>query len=428
MSYSQLLRIRPFRNLWLGQAISQLGDALYYVAFVFMAGKVTGSIAMVGYVGALEAVPYLLFGPYSGVLADRLDRRAIMLASDLASGLMLVVFGASVLVLGKPFGWMFLVLAFGLSSVRCFFMPAKSAAIPALVPAEGVVSANALSSLTFNQTQMLGLALSAGILGALYQLSATWFFAGTIFLNSLSFLGSAAFVYRLPRIRPEQREAKERHPVSDFRAGFRYVRGRRELLVLIVLLTGYRLMVAPFFVVYVATNDRWFGGAPATLSWLECVFSVGMVLSSVAAGKLRMRLPGLNFCVCLGVVGIVVGLMAFSRIVWLFALCNFVCGLFIPVAEIPISAYLQLSTPDGYRGRVIAMLNTVATGVTPVGWIVGGLLVLHWGVVWTYLIMGSGMAIASLSGLLESHFRTIEMPTSDSLDAANPEVQTLLPA
>ncbi|MEA2554611.1 MAG: transporter, family, macrolide efflux protein, partial [Fimbriimonadaceae bacterium] len=75
----ELLRIRGFRDLWLGQAISQIGDSIYYVAFMFMAQKVTGSIAMVGYVGSMEMLTYLLVGPYAGVIADRNERKRIML-------------------------------------------------------------------------------------------------------------------------------------------------------------------------------------------------------------------------------------------------------------------------------------------------------------------------------------------------------------
>src|SRR5580693_2693012 len=136
MTYDDVLRIRPFRNLWLGQSISQIGDSLYYVAFMFMVKKVTGSSAMVGYTGALELAPYLLIGPYAGVIADRLDRRVIMLASDLLSALVLLVFSAALLTGVAPPAWGILLLAFLLSSVRCFFLPAKSAAIPALVPPE----------------------------------------------------------------------------------------------------------------------------------------------------------------------------------------------------------------------------------------------------------------------------------------------------
>lgn len=86
----QLLRIPAFRNLWLGQAISQIGDALYYVAFMFMVKKITGQNAMVGYIGAVEVLPYFIFGPFTGVLADRIDRRKILLWSDLLCGILLL--------------------------------------------------------------------------------------------------------------------------------------------------------------------------------------------------------------------------------------------------------------------------------------------------------------------------------------------------
>src|SRR5512141_456562 len=106
MFLRQLLQYRAFRNLWLGQAISQLGDSIYYVAFMFMAQSVTGSFAMVGYVGAMEMLPYMLFGPYAGVLADRMDRRKVMLYSDLASAAFLLGFAVLVSAFGgSPPTW-----------------------------------------------------------------------------------------------------------------------------------------------------------------------------------------------------------------------------------------------------------------------------------------------------------------------------------
>ncbi|HLK17258.1 MAG TPA: MFS transporter, partial [Fimbriimonadaceae bacterium] len=196
MTYSDVLRIRPFRDLWLGQSISQIGDSLYYVAFMFMVQKVTGSSAMVGYTGAIELAPYLLIGPYAGVLADRLDRRSIMLASDLLSALALLLFAGLLATGVKPAAWEILVLAFLLSAVRCFFLPAKSAGIPALVPGELLMKANSLSMATQTLMPIIGLSASATVMAALYYLSPQWFFLGTVTVNAVSFLGSALFVAR----------------------------------------------------------------------------------------------------------------------------------------------------------------------------------------------------------------------------------------
>ena len=417
MTYSDVLRIRSFRNLWLGQSISQIGDSLYYVAFMFMVKKVTGSSAMVGYTGALELAPYLLIGPYAGVLADRLDRRAIMLASDLLSALVLLAF-SSVLIAGiAPPAWSILVLAFMLSAVRCFFLPAKSAAIPALVPPNLLMKANSLSMATQTLMPIIGLSFSAVVLAELYAHSPQWFFFGTVSINSLSFLGSAWFIARLPKILPDRKDTHEVHPFTDFLEGIRYVRHRHDLKILIALLTVFRFSVAPFFVAYVVANDQWWGGPehhgkPQTLALIELVFFVGMVLASLAMGKVLAKHPAKWFCWGLAAVGVTVGFMAWSPQIWLFCVWNFLAGLGVPAADIPINTYCQLSVEDAFRGRTNSVLSMIANTAAVVGNGLGGVFVAQFGLSMVFLAMGVGMVLACLAGLVDPKFRNVEMPAT----------------
>ena len=211
------LRFRAFRDLWLGQAISQLGDAFYFIVFMFMTQQVTGSAEQVGVVGAAETIPYLLFGAQAGVAADRFDRRRIMLLSDVGSGLALLLFGLALGLGYRPHLPELVLVTFALSSMRVFFTPAKTAAIPRLVPEEGVMAANALSSATMNVMQLLGLGVSGTVVAAMYALSPNGFYAAAMVLNALSFLGSAYFVFRLPGLTPEK--AHDLHPWEDLHLG-----------------------------------------------------------------------------------------------------------------------------------------------------------------------------------------------------------------
>lgn len=419
MSYSDVLAIRPFKRLWLGQSISQVGDSLYYVAFMFMVKKVTGSSAMVGYTGALELVPYMLLGPYAGVVADRVDRRAVMLASDLLSALVLLLFGAMLLMTSSPPAWTILTLAFLLSSIRCFFMPAKSAAIPALVPPNQLMRANSLSMATQTLMPIIGLSLSAAVMAALYGLSPQWFFFGIVAVNAVSFVGSALYIARLPTLVPQRSGISDTHPVTDFVEGFNYVRARHDLKVLIGLVTLFRFTIAPFFVVYVAANDAWWGGRthegkPQTLALIELVFFVGMVAASLQMGKLEVRRPALWFCWSLAAVGVTVAMMAWSQMIWLFCLWNLIAGLGVPAADIPINTYCQLSVDDAFRGRTNAVLAMISNASGVIGNGLGGLLVAKAGLSNAFLVMGIGMAIACLTGLLDSRFRRVEMPSATS--------------
>ncbi len=416
MTYSTLLRIRPFRNLWLGQAISQIGDAFYFVVFMFMVRQITGDDAKVGLVAAVEALPYLLFSPYAGVLADRMDRRRIMLLSDIVSGAILVGFAVVLLLLGKPPLWSLFVAAAGISTVRAFFMPAKNATIPALVPADALMRANGLSIMTQNVMSLVALSVTAGVLATLYELSPQFFFLNAVSLNAVSFLASAFFIFQLPPV-PPQRDEAAAHPLQDLREGIRYLRGRRVLVVLMALQALMSLCISPFFVVYLAANAQWFGGKPAPISWFEFSFFSGMVVSSLIVGRLAIQRPGQGFIWGLTMCGAAIAAMAFSPIFWLFVLWNLAAGLSVPFAQIPITTYLQVSVPDAFRGRVNSVFSMLQMGVTPLGMGLGGWLIARVGLVWMFLAMGTGVGLAALAGLLDREFREARMPGAEGVEA-----------
>ena len=402
------LRFKPFRNLWLGQAISQLGDAFYFIVFMFMTQQVTGSEAQVGFVGAAETIPFLLFGAQAGVAADRFDRRRTMLLSDFGSAGVLGLFALALAGGFRPSLPVLVLTAFALSSMRVFFMPAKTASIPTLVPEGEIMAANSLSTATMNTMQLMGLAVSGTFVATLYALSPRGFYGAAMGLNALSFLGSAAFVFRLPKLLPEKRP--DAHAWADVHEGLRYVRGRHELKVMIALLALFRFSVAPFFVFYLAANRQWFGNRPSNLVWMEFSFFLGMLVGSAAMGRARPERPGLWFACGLATVGLAVGAMAFSPTFLLMAGWNVVAGLAVPAADLPIETYLQTSVPDGFRGRVAAVQNGIATGAMPLGMAAGGLLSGSLGVVGGFLTMGAGMIAACLVGLLDSRFRRVRMP------------------
>jgi len=411
----EALSIRSFRNLWLGQAISQLGDSFYYVVFMFMVGKITGSNAMVGFTGAAEMIPFLVFGAYAGVLADRIDRRRIMMLSDIISGAVLVLFGIVVFFNTSPPGWTMIAIAGLLSCVRAFFLPAKSAAIPALVPEDMLLRANALSSMTQSVMPMIGLALSASVLGLLYTLAREWFFVTAILFNVLSFFGSAAYIRLLPVIRPDRKE-EGKHAWREFRAGVGYIRRQPVLRAYAFLSVFMNLMISPFFVAYVATNKELFGGTPQILCFIEFTFFVGLVFASSIVAKMGFRKVGLGYAFSLGTVGLAVAGMAFSKTVLLFSVLNIICGLAIPFCDIPLTTYFQVTVPDHFRGRVGSVLTMVRLGVMPIGLSLGGLLVNSAGLTNMYLIMGLGMTAVALLALANKAFRSAELPENANSD------------
>jgi len=411
-------RIPAFRNLILAQAISQLGDSFYFVIFAFMVLKISGSTVIVGLVSALELLPHLLLSAYAGVVADRIDRRRIMLLSDLVSSGLLAVFAVAVLVFhAAPPVWMLATTAASLSTARVFFMPSRGAAVPSLVPAEALLKANSLTSSVQNVMPLISLSLSAGVLAILYKISPTWFFLSAVLLNMLSFLGSAVYVARLPKLIPDRDALHEVHPMQDLRDGIRYVRGRHELLLMLVLQLALNLVISPFFVVYLAANRAWFHDLPHNLAWLEFSFFLGMVLSSLVVGRFKITKPGLAYVFSLVGVGVAVMMMGFTPNFWPFVCWNLLAGLCMPFGSIPLGTYMQLTVPDAYRGRVNSAWNMVSIGVQPIGLSLGGLLIQKAGIVGGFVTMGAGMAIFAAVGLLDGQFRRMKMPDRDPTPA-----------
>ncbi|MBC8135852.1 MAG: MFS transporter [Fibrella sp.] len=408
--YADLLRSNPaFRNLWIGQAISQLGDALYYLVFLFMVEKVTGDPKMVGIAGVGQTLPFLLFSPYAGVVADRWNRKTIMLACDLLSGFALLLFAVYVFFDATPPAWTLIAAGAALSAINAFFSPAKGAAIPQLVSEERRDTANALSLATQNLLPMIGVALSGTLLAILYAISPAYFFLAAILLNAVSFFGSAVFIARLPRLVPVHEEDKaEPNALRDVRDGFVYLKKERVLWILLWLNLLVQIAMAPFMLVYIAVNKSWFGGGYGTLALCEVSFFVGVVACSVFVERIKIARPGMAFIAGVAGIGITVIFMAVSRNVWAFAWWNFVAGLAFPFVQLPMAAYIQKLVPENFQGRVNAAMTMTGMGVAPVSIGLGGLLLAAAGPTITIAIMGVAMTLAGLLGLADKSFRTAQ--------------------
>ena len=157
-----ILRIRSYRLLWLGQLVSEAGDGLTNLALLLLVNALTGSTAALAGMAIVLAIPPLTIGLVAGTYVDRLDRRRIMLASDLLRAV--VVLGFILVGSAEPL-WLLYVLAFVQSAVGTFFAPARGAILPRVVPREGLLAANSLAQATRVMSGIVGAALAGLIVG-----------------------------------------------------------------------------------------------------------------------------------------------------------------------------------------------------------------------------------------------------------------------
>ena len=240
--YIELLRVnRNFRRLWIGRLVSQTGDWFNSVALFALLLNLTGSGEAVGLVLIIKLLPQFFVGPIAGVVADRFNRKAIMIVSDVLRGVLVLGF---LLVNRADQVWIVYSIAALEVILASFFEPAESAAVPMIVSREELIAANALSGATWSVTLAFGAALGGAVTDA--------FGKNTAFvIDSITFFISAAFIWatRIPPLsgRPKRDNSTKRLSladatgVTDFIEGARYIKSNPHVLALLLVKSGWGL-------------------------------------------------------------------------------------------------------------------------------------------------------------------------------------------
>src|ERR1044071_7159052 len=237
VGYIDLLRRnRSFRQLWLGQVVSQMGDWFDTIALYTIILKLTGSGRDVGLLLVARFVPSFFFGPISGVIADRFSRQRIMIVSDILRAVVVLGF---LLVRRPEHLWIIYVLTVFQLGLSTFFEPAKTAAIPSIVEDRELVAANAISSVTWSAMLTIGAAIG-GFITSLFGTDVAFI------LDAVTYLLSAALI---ASIRVPKRRKRERQKLSFGRLlgviqtidGIRYVKDRPRVLALLLVKPAWGL-------------------------------------------------------------------------------------------------------------------------------------------------------------------------------------------
>jgi predicted MFS family arabinose efflux permease len=369
VGYVGLLRAnRDFRMLWLGQVVSQLGDWFDTIALFTLVLKLTGSGRAVGLVLVARFLPSVVLGPLSGVLADRFNRRHIMIASDVARGLVVLGF----LFVRRPeHVWLVYLLTVLQLAFSAFFEPARSAALPSVVAERDLVTANSVSSVTWSAMLTLGAAVG----GPVTDLFGT---DAAFIIDSLTYLVSAVLVWlmrlpkRLPRPKTPLTVAKALG-VTDTLEGLRYVWRRPRVLALLLVkpawgLGGGILTLLPVFgeKVFRLSLHAALGGAALGMSALYAARGVGTALGPMFTRRFysetraqMQRAIGVSFLVAGAFYILFAGAQSFGLALFWLAAAH-AGGSVLWVFS---TVLLQSAVEDEFRGRVFAaelMLMTLA--------------------------------------------------------------------
>ncbi|HEY6150627.1 MAG TPA: MFS transporter [Gaiellaceae bacterium] len=389
----QALRSRNFRLLWTGQAVSMLGDTAFLVALGWRTYALTGSARSLGYVLTLQGVGLLLTVLVGGALADRYDRRRMMLASDLARfGLvagLTVIDGTGHLGMGILLG-----LAFAEGLATGFFTPALGGLVPLVVEEPGLGSANALIGMARQGSLLIGPSLA----GLLYGFAGSTVVFG---FNATSFLVSFAFVYATrPRV-PERAAAEG--TLREIGAGIRYVAGVPWLWVTI-LLFAFVLMCqwAPIQVLTPKLVKSHFRLDVKAYGFVFSMLGAGMIIGAVAFAQSNLhRRRGLISYLIWMLNSLLVVVFALSPWYSLAVVAAFLRGICIGFGVAVWETMLMELVPQHMLSRVISLDWFGSFGLTPIGLVVVG-AISGLAAPGTIIALGACMSILIVAGGLFS--------------------------
>lgn len=357
---------RNFRLLWIGAFLSTVGTWMQKVAQNWLVLSLTGSAWYLGLDSFLGELPLLLFTLIGGVVADRYDRRRLLIGSQvlqLSSAASL----ATLVYLGRVEVWHVLLLSFVTGCAQAFGGPANQALLPSLVPIRHLPNAIALNSIQFNLSRVLGPLIAGGAL-------ATVGMAACFGLNAVSYLAVVAALLAMHV--PHQRPAFGTSLVHELKGGLQHVRQDRTLVALITVAFLSTFLGLPLQTFLPVIAQQVFGEGVGLYSTMMAWSGGGAVIGALIVAWMG-RYPGMGRVVLAvqALFAVLIIGVAWSRSLPLTYALLVCAGLAAIMTTSLVTSLVQFVAPDALRGRVMSIYMVAFRGGMPLGSLVSGALV-----------------------------------------------------
>ena len=362
-----VLRRRDFSLLWLSGLVSVAGDWVLMIALPYYVYVTTGSTLATAGMTAAELAPAILLSSFTGVLADRWDRKRILVVANLLQALVV----ASLLLVGEGWLWVVYVVAALQSTAAAFSQPAEAALLPTLVPVEQLVQANALNALNNRLGRFIGVPLGAALLS-------WWGLDAVVVVDAVTFLVAAALIAPITapaRAADPDGVPEEPHFWREWTAGLRVVRHDRTIAVLFVvfgLMTFGGTMLDPLYVPWI--RDVLDEGVEV-VAVITMTHSVAGIVGSLLVGTWGSRFSARTLMGWGSVIAGVLLLVKFNvPVLWLTLALSAIGGATAVASSVGVETLAQERTPEHVRGRVFGSLQAFIWLASLLGAVVGGVL------------------------------------------------------
>jgi len=354
-----LARNRNYRYAWSGQIVSEVGDHFNNIAVLSLAMSETHSGAIIATLMMSRAIPAMLVGPFAGIILDRLDRRHIMIASDLIRGVMALGF---ILTLGHHQTWLLYLLSALLMMASPFFTSGRSAILPTIATEEELHTANSLTQ----TTSWISLAAGAYFGGAV---AARFGYESAFLFNSLSFFISAFCIYNLRskeghfRAHRSLNETRVARPWHEYREGLGYMVKTPLILGIGLIAVGWASGGGAAQVLFTLFSELLFKRGPDGLGQLWGMAGVGLLVGGIVGNYVGKRISFKNYKSVVFVCYLLHGgsYVVFSQMRnWYWALAFMsLSRAFVAVSSVLNWSTLLKHVDDRFRGRVFSTIETM---------------------------------------------------------------------
>lgn len=353
------LSIRNYRIWFFGAFISNIGAWMQATTqnWVVLTELTDNNASAVGITMALQFGPQLLLVPFSGAVADRFDRRKVLMVTQTL--LMLLALGLGLLLVsGVAELWQLYAFALGLGIVNAFDSTSRQAFVSNLVGQEHLSNAVALNGASFNSARLVGPAVAGVLIAAI---GSGWVFL----INAASFVAMLIALSMITTTFVPPKQGKRESQFRQLSAGFRYVTGRKDLVVIFIMV----FLVGAFsmnFPVMSSTMAVEFGRGASDYGLLSSILAIGSLTGALLSARrpeARMRVV----IIAVGSLGVVSLLGAVMPTFWLFAATLVFFGLATSTMLTTANGFVQTTADPAVRGRVLALYMAILMGGAPIG-------------------------------------------------------------
>ncbi len=391
-----------FKNLFASTTVAAFGGSVSIVAVNWIVWTYTHNPLYISYLGLAEIVPAIILGLLAGVIADRYDKKMLMVTSDVVRAISMGFLAIFFYFVGFSYLLIIAVILI-VYTLTTFFLPASQAILPMLIGKDSLENANGMLQGSLSTFQSVGSAAGGLIVAAF---GAVW----GLGINSMTYGLSAIFLFNIVGEFRNRKEATDNIGSSmtkELTAGIKYMRAHLPILEGTFLggLTGnfFGSLFYPFFVVYVGFK---FGGSSAIYGYLVAAIGIGMALGSLMVGRIRgSRYAGVLIGVSMFSAGGIIILFAMSNFLVVSLIAGMLAGLTFGLINTVYFSTVQAIVPTEILARVLSIDSVGSFSAIPAGLIVGGILIHINGIVFTYIVSGIGLLVNGAIVLALKEFR-----------------------